>query len=358
MNVVSFGDTFNVANVSSVSIISIIVIYDTRFKISDIVTTKTYITTIECEVVATDCESSITVILNCVDVFQVFVQLNFESISTISFYVDVTSSALEGCRSCFIYAFTLNFYKAVQFMVVHCISVVTSEFQTVIQSSNFVFVVVFIFVYDTSDAIFAVYARLAIFSFHSKTIFTVFTIEADGAVFTIDNNGRTIFTVYADFTVNAVFTIFAIVTDLDIVGQSVFNFSTVIVASLFNSQVFTCYHFNCFTISDSFCSCFGVSSCITSGFHIPYGLCSTWSYMQVISNLVTVFSFINCYGFIVRCNYCTGVFQLFNVNCISIIYASFYISDVQVTSINTSFKNRWTTGNSQATVVNNSITNS
>ena len=345
MNIVSFGDILNVANVSSVSIISIIVIYDTRFKVSDVVTTKTYITTIECEVVATDCESSITVILNCVDIFQVFVQLNFESISTISFYIDVTSSALEGCRSCFIYAFTLNFYKAVQFMVVHCISVVTSEFQTIIQSSNFVFVVVFIFVYDTSDAIFAVYARLAIFSFHSKTIFTVFTIEADGAVFTIDNNGGTIFTVYADFTVNAVFTIFAVVTDLDIVGQSVFNFSTVIVASLFNSQVFTCCHFNCFTIRDSFCSSFRISSCITSGFHIPYGLCSTWSYMQVISNLVAVFSFVNCYGVIVGSYYCTSIFQLFYVNCISIVYACFHISNVQVTSVDTSFSYGWATCN-------------
>ena len=272
--------------------------------------------------------------------------MNFESISTISFYIDVTRSALEGCRSCFIYAFTLNFYKAVQFMVVHCISVVTSEFQTIIQSRNFVFIVSFIFVYDTSDAVFAVYTRLAFFSFHRKTVFTVFTIQTDRAVFTVDHNGRTIFTIYANFTINAIFTVFAIITNLDIVSQVEFNFSAVVVASLFNSQVFTCCHFNCFTISDSFCSSFGISSCITRGFHIPYGLCRTWSYMQVISNLVAVFSFINCYGVIVRSYYCTSIFQLFYVNCISIIYASFHISDVQVTSINTSFKNRWATENS------------
>ena len=275
--------------------------------------------------------------------------MNFESISTISFYVDVTRSALEGCRSCFIYAFTLNFNKAVQFVFVYNISVITSEFQAVISSSHFVFVVVFVFVYDTSDTVSTVctiYAVLTISATDSKTVFTIFTIEADGAVFTVDYNSGAVFTVYADFTVNAIFTVFAIVTNLDIVSQVEFNFSAVVVASLFNSQVFTCCHFNCFTISDSFCSSFGISSCITSGFHIPYGLCSTWSYMQVVSNLVAVFSFINCYGVIVGSYYCTRIFQLFNVNCISIVYASFYISDIQVTSVDTSFKNRWTTGDS------------
>ena len=211
------------------------------------------------------------------------------------------------------------------------------------------FVVVFVFVYDTSDTVSTVctiYAVLTISTADSKTIFTVFTIEADGAVFTVNYNSRAVFTVYADFTVNAIFTVFPIVTNLDIVSQVKFNFSAVVIASLFYSQVFTCCHFNCFTIRDSFCSSFRISSCITSGFHIPYGLCSTWSYMQVVSNLVTVFSFVNCYGIIVGSYYCTRIFQLFNVNCISIVYASFYVSDVQVTSINTSFKNRWATGNS------------
>ena len=275
--------------------------------------------------------------------------MNFESISTISFYVDVTRSALEGCRSCFIYAFTLNFNKAIQFIFVYNISVITSEFQAVISSSHFVFVVVFVFVYDTSDTISTVctiYAVLTVSAFNSKTVFTIFTIQADRAVFTVDYNSRTVFTVYADFAVNAVFTIFTIVTNFDVIGQCVFNFSAVVIASLFYSQVFACCHFNCFTIGDSFCSSFRISSCITSGFHIPYGLCSTWSYMQVISNLVAVFSFVNCYGIIIGSYYCTRIFQLFNVNCISIVYASFYVSNVQVTSINTSFKNRWATGNS------------
>ena len=340
MNVVSFGNTVNVANISCV-----IDHIATRFKVSDVVIAHIHITAIEFEFVAANCESSRTFVFNGSNIFQIFIQLKLESVSTISFYVDVTSSALEGCRSCFIYAFTLNFYKAVQFMVVHCISVVTSEFQTIIQSRNFVFIVSFIFVYDTSDAVFAVYTRLAFFSFHRKTVFTIFTIEADGAVFTVDYNRGTIFTVYADFTVYAIFAIFTVVTNFDVVGQCVFNFSTVVVASLFNSQVFTCCHFNCFTVSDSFSSCFGISSCITSGFHIPYGLCSTWSYMQVISNLVAVFSFVNCYGVIVGSYYCTSIFQLFYVNCISIVYACFHISNVQVTSVDTSFSYGWATCN-------------
>ena len=68
--------------------------------------------------------------------------------------------------------------------------------------------------------------------------------------------------------------------------------------------------------------------------------------MQVVSHLVTVFSFINCYGIIVRSYYCTSIFQLFYVNCISIVYASFYISNVQVTSVDTSFNDGWTTRDS------------
>ena len=164
------------------------------------------------------------------------------------------------------------------------------------------FVVIFIFVNNTS------YTVSTFFAFHSKTVFTVFTIEADGAVFTVDHNSRAVFTVYADFAVNAVFAIFTVVTNFDVIGQCIFNFSAVIVASLFYSQVFACYHFNCFTIRDSFCSCFRISSCITRGFYIPCGLCSTWSYMQVISNLVAVFCFINCYRIVVGSYYCTSIF--------------------------------------------------
>ena len=41
------------------------------------------------------------------------------------------------------------------------------------------------------------------------TIFTILalrTSHTDGTVFTVDNYGRTVFTIYADFTINAIFT--------------------------------------------------------------------------------------------------------------------------------------------------------
>ena len=77
MNIISFGNILNVADVSSICVICIIVIYNARFKVSNIVTTDAYVATIECKVIATNCESSIATVLNRVDVFQVFVQLNF-----------------------------------------------------------------------------------------------------------------------------------------------------------------------------------------------------------------------------------------------------------------------------------------
>ncbi len=66
MNVVSFGDTFNVANVSSV-----IDHIATRFKVSDVVVAHVHIAAIEFEFVAADCESSRAFVFNSLDVSQV-----------------------------------------------------------------------------------------------------------------------------------------------------------------------------------------------------------------------------------------------------------------------------------------------
>ena len=66
MNVISFGDTFNVANVSSV-----IDHIATRFKVSDVVVAHIHIAAIEFEFVAADCESSRTFVFNSLDVSQV-----------------------------------------------------------------------------------------------------------------------------------------------------------------------------------------------------------------------------------------------------------------------------------------------
>ena len=56
------------------------------------------------------------------------------------------------------------------------LSIVASIFHAVVQCSHFVCILVVIFVYDTSDTVFTVYTWLAIFSFHSKTVFAVLTI--------------------------------------------------------------------------------------------------------------------------------------------------------------------------------------
>ena len=66
--------------------------------------------------------------------------------------------------------------------------------------------------------------------------------------------------------------------------------------------------------------------------------------------------FINCY-IVTSFNFSFSGFQLFYVNCVSVIYASFHVSDVQVTSIDATFSNGWTIVNRQATIVNYSITN-
>ena len=66
MNIVSFGDTVNVANVSCV-----IDHIATRFKVSDVVGAHIHITAIEFEFVAADCKSSRTFVFNSLDISQV-----------------------------------------------------------------------------------------------------------------------------------------------------------------------------------------------------------------------------------------------------------------------------------------------
>ena len=176
--------------------------------------------------------------LDGVDAFDVFIQANVQSIVTISSYSDVTCSRFKCFFLLFSNAFTFNFNCGVKFIFVYNAFVVTSEFQAVISSSNFVFVVVAIFVNDTShtvSTVFTVYAVLTVSTFESKTIFTVFTIQADRAVFTVDYNSRTVFTVYTDLTVNTWFTVFTVITNFDIVGQCIV---VSMVASYFINDLF------------------------------------------------------------------------------------------------------------------------
>ena len=153
---------------------------------------------------------------------------------------------------------TNNVHSFVQFLSDHfgfvsTLCIVASIFHAVIQCSHFVCILAVIFVYDTSDTIFTVYTRLTVFCFHSKTVFAVLTIEADRTVFTIDHNGGTIFTVYADFTIDAIFTIF---TNLNIVGQCICIclFTSCIIDMLSNCQVIACCIGNSLAVAYS-CNC-------------------------------------------------------------------------------------------------------
>ena len=158
------------------------------------------------------------------------------------------------------------------FRFVCTLCIIASIFHAVVSSCHFVFIVVFVFVYDTSHAVltvFTVNAVLTVSTFNSKTVFAVFTIEADGTIFTVDYNSRTIFTIYTDRTIFTWFTIFTIMTKFNIVSQCI-SVSVVFscwIDSLFNSQVFACCVVDCTAVFNSCCSCStfyftAVSSCI------------------------------------------------------------------------------------------------
>ena len=136
------------------------------------------------------------------------------------------------------------------------LTIVASIFHAVVSSCHFVFIVVFVFVYDTSHAVltvFTVNAVLTVSTFNSKTIFAVFTIDADGTIFTVDYNSGTIFTVYADFTVNTVFTIFTVVTNFDVIRQCICIslFTSCIIDILSNCQIIACCVGYSFTVTYS-----------------------------------------------------------------------------------------------------------
>ena len=95
------------------------------------------------------------------------------------------------------------------FRLISTLCIITSEFQAIIQSSYFVLSIGVIFVYDTSHAVstvFTVYTISTLIAFNGKAISTIFTIEADGTIFTVDNNSRAVLTIHTDLTVDAIFT--------------------------------------------------------------------------------------------------------------------------------------------------------
>ena len=236
---------------------------------------------------------------------------------------------------------TNNVHSFVQFLSNHfgfvsALCIVASIFHAVIQCSHFMFIMVVVFVYDTSDTvstIFTVYAILTFFATDSKTVFAVLTIETDRTVFTIDHNGGTIFTVYADFTIDAIFTVFA---DLDVIGQCVCIsvFTSCSVDILFYSQVIACCIGNSFTIANS-----------------CYSMVTNYIAFSVSGEGITVFDLISQTGQVDFCD-CTSlvsavaivVFQCYGFACCIVsVRCSCFTSTIRCSRSNVqivSFRNR------------------
>ena len=150
----------------------------------------------------------------------------------------------------------------------------------------------------------------------------------------------TIVTIYAWFTVNAVFHL----TDCYVV----FNLTICINGSrcvVTVNEVQALRQFN------------GLSVLAVSG---VFQFCIAKSYVVRINsvNCLTISTFIFRYSHIfTSLNFCFSFFQLCNINCISVVYTSFYISNELITSVDTILSDGRTTRDSQAIVVNYSIAN-
>ena len=119
-----------------------------------------------------------------------------------------------------------------------------------------------------------------------------------------------IFTVYADFTVNAIATVFTVPPSFPILISLAKSGLTLnrrrchsVCATV---KFFTCCHFNCSLPSVIvFAVVSRISSCITRWIsHSIRIVAAPGATCQVVSNLVAVFSFVNCYGVIVGSYYC------------------------------------------------------
>ena len=91
---------------------------------------------------------------------------------------------------------------------------------------------------------------------------------------------------------------------------------------------------------------------------VKFSIAKVSSFCIYCVNVLTISTncFINCY-IVTSFNFCLSGFQLFYVNCISVIYASFHISNVQVTSVDTTFSDGRTIMDGQAIIVHYSVAN-
>ena len=154
------------------------------------------------------------------------------------------------------------------------------------------------------------------------------------------NCSDTIITINAWFTINAVFHFtkcYVVFNNTVCINGS---FSVVTVNEV---QAFRQFNFLFST----------VVSCV-----VKFSIAKVYASSAYFVNCLTIITFTGCYCYIVTSfNFCLSGFQLFYVNCISVIYASFHVSDVQTTSIDTTFSNGWTIVDYQTTVSDLSIAN-
>ena len=152
---------------------------------------------------------------------------------------------------------------------------------------------------------------------------------------------NTIFTIYAWFAINAVFHF----TDCYIV----FNLTICIngsccVVAVNEVQALRQFHgLSVCTVCRVFQFCIAKVNCF----------CTYFVDSLAISTCT------GCYFYVVPFfNLCFSRFQLSNVNCISVVHTSFYISDKLITSIDTAFSNGWTLVDYQTIISNASTTDS
>ena len=108
------------------------------------------------------------------------------------------------------------FFNNVRVSVLVSLSIITSELHAIIVSCNFMFVTIFVLVYDTGDTINTVFTINASFTFFnsniSSCIFTIFSSRASqtNVTYTIfTRNGYSIFTIFTrdtNFTIDTICT--------------------------------------------------------------------------------------------------------------------------------------------------------
>ena len=138
-----------------------------------------------------------------VQTFQVLSKTSFQVVCAIRYNADIVISS----QFVYIRNATDYIHLFVKFLLDNS-TCITAIFHAVIQCCNIMFVAILFFDNETSDVC-TVNARFTVATFNGDAVSTIFTIQADRAVFTVDNNSRAVFTVNSD---GAIFAVSALLT--------------------------------------------------------------------------------------------------------------------------------------------------